>query len=175
MNKKPQKKLSEMNSNELAIALCKLAEPASNLFGDQDVIDALRQLADAKETCGTVMQLMAKAVGIFAPVILGEKHRNDVFQIVAAVRGVDVEVICKQNGLQTVREIVQILFQDIDAIAFFRPYAHRKAVEGAGSSVQARKPSDCAGPDRSDALRDGTGCLENVHSGMLDGATEVME
>lgn len=141
----PMKKLSEMNSEELTVALCKLAEPAANLFGDPDVTDALQKMTEAKSECKTVMQLMAKAIGIFAPVLLGDKHRNDVFQIVAAVRGVDVKVIREQNGLQTVKEIVQLLIKDVDAMTFFRPDAHGETERGSGDAVQVREPADGAG------------------------------
>lgn len=175
MGKKPIKKLSEMNSEELMVALCRLAEPAANLFGDPAVMDALHRLTEEKSSCDTMLQLMAKAVGIISPVILGEKHRDDVFQIVSAVRGVDVSVIRKQNGLQTVREIVQILFQDIDAIAFFRPDAQRKAKKSEGNAVQARVPSDSTGACGSDAGGDGAGGLAVVHGRMLDGTSEDVE
>lgn len=141
----PLKKLSEMNGEELAITLCNLSEPAASLFGDPDVTEVLKKVDTLRKDCPNKMQFLAKAVGIFAPVILGDKHREDVFAILAVVRGVDVKVIREQNGLQTVREIVQLLFKDFDAMTFFRPAAERTAVEGEGNAVPVRTASDGEG------------------------------
>lgn len=137
------KKISEMNGEELAITLCNLSEPAASLFGDPEVANMINAVGEIKET--NPLNYLAKTVGIFAPVILGDKHREDVFAILAVVRGVNVKVIREQNGLQTVREIVQLLFKDFDAMTFFRPAADRTAVEGEGNAVPVRTATDGEG------------------------------
>lgn len=120
------KKLSEMNTVEMTQVLCRIAEPAATLFADNSVADAFAEAVKAREAATNHMQFFTRCIAIFAPVIL-DRHRDEVFAILAAIKGVSVEEINAQPGMQTVREIVEMLTADQELTTFFRPDAGGKA------------------------------------------------
>ena len=138
------KKLSEMTSEELAVALCKMAQPIADIFGDPDVAEFFSQGVKLREESPSQMVYMTRLVALAAPVILGEKHRNDVFAILAAIKGVEVEAVRDQPGMQTVNEVVQILMTDTDMMTFFRPRSARNSKINPGSNIQVRSTTDGA-------------------------------
>lgn len=136
------KKLFELDYTELSIVLCKIAEPAANFFGDDDVPKAFLAAMEARKTCKNHMHYMSTCLAIFAPIMLGEKHRDDVAAIVAALKGVPVEKIKAANGIETVLDIIEMFTKDADLMTFFRTYAAYAAPGGESGDLPARPSAD---------------------------------
>lgn len=139
------KKLSELNSVELATVLCKIAEPAANIFSDPAVSDFFAKAEEARKEAPNAMVFYARLVALGAPVILGDQRREDIFAILAAVRGVDVQVIREQPGMQTVQEVVQALMCDTDMMTFFRGRPKGQAERNQRGDLPVRSATDDGG------------------------------
>lgn len=114
-------KLSEMNTAQLAKALCALTTPLENLCNDPKVMDALKVVS--KPEAG---MSMATLVARVAPVLLGE-HYDDVVKILSALTGKTVEAINAQPGLTTVQDVIACM--DGEIMRFFTPSAPADAMQ----------------------------------------------
>lgn len=92
-------KLSEMNSNQLADALCDIVEPVTAIMGDSAMLDLFREGADLKGADANLF-LVRKVL----PAVL-KNHRHDLFAVLSALTGKPVAEIEKQNGMQTIKEL----------------------------------------------------------------------
>lgn len=102
-------KLSEMNTTNLAKALCTLAKPLSEICED----DAFRALMKkGKETSFGV--LISEA----APLLL-DKHFAHMVTILSALTGKTEKEIKQQKGMQTVKDLMECMDQDL--LDFFTP------------------------------------------------------
>ena len=77
-------KLSEMNTRQMADALCKLAEPIGNMVADKHFTDAFAT-ALKRDQEGTIGEQIAHAAKAVLPQILGT-HFDDLIAIAAAGR-----------------------------------------------------------------------------------------
>ena len=115
------KKISEMTMNELTMCLSKMAEPASNLFRDAAVTEALKEMRDrAPEKC-TIEMAFSLFTTIVVPVLTGEKHIQHTHAILAALDGVSAAEIGKRNGLETLKDMFLVFAIDKDVESIFRP------------------------------------------------------
>lgn len=107
-------KLSEMNTKQLAKALCELTQPVANICGDAEVMSALAVVRDmqAGKNVGCIADVIAKVM----PVLL-DKHYGDATAILSALTGKSREEIDRQSGMQTVTDIMTCM--DGDVLNFF--------------------------------------------------------
>lgn len=98
-------KLSEMDTRQLAAALCSLAAPIDRLCADKDVMAVIATIATGK---GSLAAMLGKA----APVLL-DKHYDDVVAVLAALTGKTADEISAQSGMQTIADIRACLDQDL--------------------------------------------------------------
>ena len=113
------RKISEMNTEELAVCLCNAADPVSNLLGDNEVVDAFGKLGE-KMKGKSVLAMFGMFVSVVVPTLLGEKHRDDTYALLAAVSGVSVDEVKKQNGFKTAKDVWAIFMTDVDMASMFR-------------------------------------------------------
>ncbi len=91
-------KLSQMNTEELADALCSLAGPFCRIARDERVIAAMAET----EKRGTT-RLFGTAEKL-TPLLLQE-HREDAAEILGVLTGKEKEEILRQSALETLRDI----------------------------------------------------------------------
>ena len=118
-------KLSEMNTQQLAACLCKIA-PALERIGMDDGTNRAFAALTGKLEGGTRMQQLAQIVGALVPALMGE-HFDDMVTIVAAMTGKTEEVVRAQNGFTTIRDVKS--FFDEDFLDFFRSSAAQEQNE----------------------------------------------
>lgn len=115
------KKLAEMNTDELAVFMCKAADPLSSLLMDSEVIDAFTGLAKKMQGNGNLFSMFGAFLSVVVPTLLGERHKNDTYALLAAIEGKDVDAIRKQNGIKTARDVWALFMTDVDMGGMFRP------------------------------------------------------
>ena len=115
------KKIAEMTTDELAVCLCKAAEPISNLMEDEEVTTAFADLAKKMDGKGSVIGMFGAFVSVVVPALLGETHREDTYALLSAVDGKSVAEIKKQNGIKTAKDVWSLFMTDVDMVSMFRP------------------------------------------------------
>ena len=115
------KKISEMSTDELGAFLCEVAEPVSNLVTDAEVIEALTDMARKMQGYKSMFVVFGLFGSTVIPIMLGKKHKEDTYKILAAVGGKTVDEIRNQNGLKTAKEVWELLMTDRDMGDMFRP------------------------------------------------------
>lgn len=116
-------KLSEMNTVQMAKALCELAAPVGRLAED---VELMRGMADAGQGKNTLGEKLGALLPKVIPALL-DKHFDDVVLILSALTGKSGEVIRAQKGVQTIRDI-QSCF-DGDLLDFFKSSAGMERTE----------------------------------------------
>ena len=106
-------KLSEMNTVQMAAALCKMAKPVGHLMQDTELLKAIAQEGDEAQTLG---EKIGSLVPEIIPALL-EKHFDATVLILSALTGKSEKAIREQKGLQTVRDIMDSF--DGDLMDFF--------------------------------------------------------
>lgn len=130
------KKLSEMNTVDLSRVLCTIADPAERIFSDPEVMEMLGKFKTLHEASqGVPVIFMTRAMTTIAPVLLGEKHLDDVCAIVATLKGVPVAEVKEQPGMQTIHDVWDMLTGDKDVATFFRPRSAGKVKKNKGGAV----------------------------------------
>ena len=112
-------KLSEMNTEQLAVCLCKIAPALERIGMDEGTNRAFAALSGKLEG-GTRMQQLAQMVGALVPALLGT-HFDDMVTIVAATTGKTEDGVRAQNGFATIRDVKS--FFDEDFLDFFKSSA----------------------------------------------------
>ena len=118
-------KLSEMNTEQLAVCLCKIAPALERIGMDEATNRAFAALSGKLEGC-TRLQQLAQMVGALVPALLGA-HFDDMVTIVAAMTGKTEEGVRAQKGFVTIRDVKS--FVDEDFIDFFRSSAAQEQNE----------------------------------------------
>ena len=137
------KKLSELSTPEFSRVLCTISGPANRLFSDPEVMDLFEQVRGLlQETKNVPVAFIVRMAATVAPVLLGEKHQEDTYVIAAAIKGVTVDDIRQQPGMQTMLDIWHILTGDKDLTTFFRPVPVARPGEGKGDAVPVRPAAD---------------------------------
>lgn len=95
-------KLSQMNTDQAADALIRIAQPAANIMNDQGTMDVLQTLAESD--AGNVVAFVAKNLMPITTLLLNT-HRDDVYEILAALGDKSVEEIRNQKFTQTVQDV----------------------------------------------------------------------
>lgn len=115
------KKISEMNATELSLAICKMAKPASRLVDDERVFDAMREMAERLKDAKSPIKGIAVFLTTLVPVLLGDDHRSDTLEIIAAVSGEDPETLKRKNGIAVAKQLYSLMMEDTEALRAFRP------------------------------------------------------
>lgn len=110
-------KLSDMNTKQLAAALCRLTQPVSRIAKDEEINKMLSDMAKQKKM---TMAEKAGALLELVPLLL-DKHYADAIQIIAAMTGrLDAEVETL-NGMEMIAELRNSI--DAEFVRFFRSSA----------------------------------------------------
>lgn len=116
-------KLSEMNTVEMAKALCQLAAPVGRLAEDVELLRAIASAGKDKNTLGEKLGALLPQV---IPALLGD-HFEDVVLILSALTGKAPEAIRQQKGTETVKDLMQCF--DGDLLDFFKSSAGMERTE----------------------------------------------
>ena len=102
-------KISEMNNEQAADALVKLAEPFENICNDPEMLDLLEKMRDAqgKPPIQSIGGLVPKFI-----MYAFKKHREDLYKIIGALTMMPVADVAKMNFKQTV-DTVKASYDDI--------------------------------------------------------------
>lgn len=114
-------KLSEMNTDQLADALCAIAEPMERIGADDEFNKKIAEFSERQKKDGGVTKLES-LTGMIATTIpwLLSRHRKDVFAILSVLTGKSVADIEAQNGFVTIREARACL--DKELTDFFKSF-----------------------------------------------------
>ena len=114
-------KLSEMNTRQLASAICALVRPMQAIAKDEEINRAFTAIyeknAEAKSM--TVLEKGGMLLEV-VPVMLERRYR-DTLEIVAVLTGKSIEVLETQNGMETINETMECI--DSQLLSFFRSSA----------------------------------------------------
>lgn len=102
-------KISQMNTDQMADALCMMAEPLEIIGNDPDFGAAFAKLDGMK---GSLLEKFAAGYGKIVPIML-RKHRNETYTILAAMTGKTPEEIAKQNVLRTMQDVRDSVDQEL--------------------------------------------------------------
>ena len=94
-------KISQMTTDQAAEALIRIAEPASNIMHDEETIAMLDKLAHGDNNA---LSFIADNIVPVSTVLL-KTHREDVYEVLAALTEKSREEIAKQKFTQTVKDI----------------------------------------------------------------------
>lgn len=116
------KKVSQLSTDEFLDLICTVTPYVSNIVSDEDLMKTIGK-AMPKEgvTKAGMLILGMEKLSSMIPII-AKTHRDDLYGIVAAVNGVDVSVIAKQNIIQTGAQIRSII-KDRELLDFFKSFA----------------------------------------------------
>lgn len=128
-------KLSEMNTDQLADALCAIAEPMERIGADDEYNKKIAEFAKRQKGAENVTRLesLTGAISSTIPWLLS-RHRKDVFAILAVLTGKSVAEIEAQNGFMTIRDARSCI--DGELIGFFKSFG---AMGDEQSSQQPQK------------------------------------
>ena len=103
-----------------------IAQPLQNIVDDKKLMEAIGTAVGKNEKSGlTAAGMVMAASGRIAsalPVLL-QDHRADVYTILSAVGGIDVDEVKKQNIVTTMQQAKEML-RDKELLDFFRPSKH---------------------------------------------------
>ena len=110
-------KLSEMNTDQMAEALCEIGAAVENICGDNKINAEMSKLfEDGKNGGMTVLNKMSRTLNIWLPGLL-KTHKADVYKILSVLTGKSEKEIAEQNGMQTVRDARESF--DKELMSFF--------------------------------------------------------
>lgn len=112
-------KLSEMDTRQMAEAMCKLAEPVGNLMSDKPFTERIAS-ALAKSGEKTVGEQLSTAIKTVLPSLLND-HLEDVIAVASALTGKSAEKIAKQRGVETILDLRDCF--DKELLDFFKSSA----------------------------------------------------
>ena len=95
-------KISEMNNEQAADALVKLAEPLGNICGDEEMLQLIEKMKDAQD--GPVFTIISDILPKFVLCAL-QKHRADLYAIIGALTMKPVAEVARMNFKATVDTI----------------------------------------------------------------------
>lgn len=109
-------KLSEMNSEQLARTLCSLTPLLCGMAEDPRVAEAFDRFAEEDTGEESMLARGAALIGAVLPVMLTE-HEDAFFRAAAILTGKSADVLRRQSGLATIREL-KMCWED-DLALFF--------------------------------------------------------
>lgn len=121
------RKIETMTANELSVCICKMVGPAERLLSDGAVREALDDMRDAIGKEASVEKAFSAFSTILYPVLGGEAHKDDTFEVLAALDGVSADEIANRNGLEVMRDVFIAFVVDKDVQTIFRPCMEARA------------------------------------------------
>ena len=109
-------KISQMNNDQAADAMLKMAQPISNLMDDEDTKKLLETLTQTQQDEGGISYF-----GKVLPQVVSfcmKNHKADVYAIVGALMQKPASEVGKLNFLETVKELRESI--DEDFLGFFK-------------------------------------------------------
>ncbi len=114
-------KLSEMNTRQLAAALCQLTKPMQNIAADE-ALNGVFESIDARMKSSKYLSAMEKMGMMLDTVpILLETHYGDTIRIIAIMNGKSIAEVEAQNGMEMIDELRKSI--DSQFVGFFRSSA----------------------------------------------------
>lgn len=120
-------KISEMDNNQAADALVRIAEPVGNICDDEDFISIWKEINGMKKSDVNVVRAFGRSLPMFVGYAL-KKHRDDFFEIIGALDGKSKAAVAKMNFAETVK-LVRDSYDDILAGFFTRSAPAEKMIE----------------------------------------------
>ena len=123
-------KLSEFSTDKALDVLCAITPYVCNITTDEELLNAAKSKIAPHATGISKAQMVllgAQKVTELLPLVL-DKHRYDLYNILAILYGLPVEVIAKQPILKTI-VMVKGLTEDKDLLSFFGLPAKEGGVE----------------------------------------------
>lgn len=122
------RKLSQLSTDECLDVLCEIAPHVANIVTDETIADSIGKASTKKglTTAGVVMEAANRATRAIPSLL--KTHRDDIYHILAAIGGVDVDEIAKQNTIVTLMQL-RTIFRDKELTDFFKSWAHGDANE----------------------------------------------
>ena len=111
-------KISEMDNEQAANALIRIATPLGNICDDEQITGIITRYQEMEET--PIIKVIAK----FMPEIVSvafKKHKNDLFEIVGALTLQSADKVSKMNFLQTIN-VIKDAINDEDMKDFFTSF-----------------------------------------------------
>ena len=107
-------KVSQMTTDQATDVMVRIVEPVTNIMHDKDVSAFLAKIAEGAQA--TPFEFLAENV---APLVTlaCQKHRSDVYEVIAALSGKTSAEIGKQLFTQTISDAMDCV--DRDLIDFF--------------------------------------------------------
>lgn len=102
-------KISEMTNDQATDALIRISTPFENICNDEEVMEALDKISKMNDVP------FIKAIGSIVPIFVNvglKKHKNDLYEIVAALTMNPVGIVGKMNFKETVKAL-QESYDDI--------------------------------------------------------------
>ena len=115
-------KISDMTNDQATEAMIRLSGPFESICGDDEVTEALDKISKMSG------EPFIKALGAIIPMVTGtllQKHKRDLYEIIAALTMKPVSAIGKMNFKETVN-ILQDSYDDILRDFFTRTAVVRK-------------------------------------------------
>lgn len=106
-------KISQMTTNQAADVLIRISVPASNIMHDSETMEVLEKLANGNDS---PLSFIADNIVPVTSVLL-KNHREDVYEVVAALSGKTIDEIGNQKITETIKDIKE--GWDGDLVDFF--------------------------------------------------------
>ena len=104
--------LKDFTGDQMAEALCLIAEPIEHITQDEEVMEAIKKVAEERKKGGVIGKLAGLTYGRFVPLLL-RKHKHDTFVILSVLSGKSVEELANENALVLFKSIKDALTPDI--------------------------------------------------------------
>lgn len=116
------KKVSQLSTDEFLDLICTITPYVTNIASDKDLMETIGKAVqkDGMTPAGVLILGMEKLSSLVP--IIAKTHRADLYGIVAAVNGMEVEQMAKQNIIQTGAQIRAIV-KDKELLDFFKSFA----------------------------------------------------
>ena len=112
---------SELGTDEALEVVLQIAQPITNMIGDEALVKEMQKTMPKGETTRIAMQRFGLAKIVKLLNIALKQHRQDVYAILAPFNGMTVEEIGKQNFLITCKQVADLL-NDKEFVDFFKSY-----------------------------------------------------
>ena len=91
-------KLKDFSGDQMAEVLCTIAEPVEHITQDEEVLEAIKKLAEERQKGGVLGKLAGFAYARFVPLLL-KKHKEDTYTILAAFSGKSVQEVASGSAV----------------------------------------------------------------------------
>lgn len=115
-------KFSELTTENAMDVFCEITEYVERIMGDEELVNELKKELGIDENTPKAekVAVVLSKIKVIAPIIL-KKRRDDALGIVAAINGISVDEIKKQNIVKTLVQVREII-GDKDFMDFFKSF-----------------------------------------------------